>query len=179
VYTGIADCIHDSCKRCTGFELKRTKSRRKCPERIKLTKEGKVLTSNTSNNSIAVYMENVINNKEANLMAAEALLCVGGNIALFKEVVAVFLKEYPKSLSDISVAIATGNAAMLHLLSHKLKGSIYNFGDNKTGEIVLKLEIMGIYGDLTGAEEVFFVLVEEMESLKQALQNLVAEKIAG
>jgi HPt (histidine-containing phosphotransfer) domain-containing protein len=122
-------------------------------------------------------MENLINKKEVVLMTEEALICFGNNITLFKEVVAVFLKEYPISLSDISVAIATGNAVMLHRLSHKLKGSIYNFGDNKAGEILLKLEIMGIYGDLTGAEEVFFVLVEEMESLKHALQNLVAEKM--
>jgi len=141
-----------------------------------LKEDCKVITITTSDDNATERKEKIINKKGEVLTIEEALICVGGNREFFKQVVAVFLKEYPKMMSKISAAITTENATMLDRSAHKLKGSIYNFGSHSAGEIAFQLEEMGKSGDLTGAEKVFFALVEEMESLYHALKHLVEGK---
>lgn len=131
-----------------------------------------IITENEGN----VKREKAINAECAVSMKEAPLTCAGGDMVFFKELVDVILKDYPHLISDINEAIGKGNADKLHRSAHKLKGSISNLGALTAGEILLKLELMGISGDLTGAEESFAALVIEMESLKHVLKKIVEGK---
>ena len=132
-----------------------------------------VTTRKTSIERVETDKEKVLNKKRRVLNKDEAMVCADGDMELFKEIVAIFLKECPQSISEIRDAITAGNATMLNRSSHRLKGSINNFGAHPAGQIALQLEVMGKSGDLNGAEEAFSALVEEMESVKLALEDLV------
>src|SRR5208283_2714921 len=101
----------------------------------------------------------------------EALSCADGDIELFKEVIKIFLGEYPNLISGVWNALDKGSASELSHSSHTLKGAVSNFGARKVVDIALKLELMGKNGDPTGAVEVFAALEHEMERLKQALEE--------
>ncbi len=59
---------------------------------------------------------------------AVALSRVGGDVELLREVVGLFLDDYPQSLDLIRDAVARGDQAGLERHAHSLKGSVSTFG---------------------------------------------------
>jgi CheY-like chemotaxis protein/HPt (histidine-containing phosphotransfer) domain-containing protein len=102
----------------------------------------------------------------------QALASVEGDLELLKEVVTIFLEEYPKTIKDIRDAIDGTDSHRLNRSAHALKGSVGNFGARKAYDLALRLELMGKSGDLTGADEAFHVLADEMERLKATLAEV-------
>jgi signal transduction histidine kinase/DNA-binding response OmpR family regulator len=105
----------------------------------------------------------------------QALASVEGDLELLKEVVTIFLEEYPKTIKDIRDAIDGTDSHRLNRSAHALKGSVGNFGARKAYDLALRLELMGKSGDLTGADEAFHVLADEMERLKTTLAEFTLE----
>jgi two-component system, sensor histidine kinase and response regulator len=100
---------------------------------------------------------------------------VDGDMELLKEVVSLFLEEYPKTMKEIRDAIVGKNPQRLNRSAHALKGSVGNFGASTAYEAALRLEIMGKDVELSGARGIFNYLEGEMERLKTALEDFIAK----
>jgi signal transduction histidine kinase/CheY-like chemotaxis protein/HPt (histidine-containing phosphotransfer) domain-containing protein len=101
----------------------------------------------------------------------QALASVDWDMELFREVVGLFLEDYPKNMAEIDSAIREGDAFRLNRAAHALKGSVVNFGARNAFDLALRLEMMGKESELTGAGGIFNSLAGEMERLRKALEN--------
>jgi signal transduction histidine kinase/DNA-binding response OmpR family regulator/HAMP domain-containing protein len=105
----------------------------------------------------------------------ETLARVEGDRNLMKEVVALFLEECPALLAEIKNALDEEDADRLVRTAHAIKGSVGNFGARNAFEMALRMEMMGKNKELEGAKELFNALSEEIDRLKIALEETVAE----
>jgi CheY-like chemotaxis protein/HPt (histidine-containing phosphotransfer) domain-containing protein len=105
----------------------------------------------------------------------QALERVDGDRELLREVIGLFLEDYPETMAEIDTALSEGDAARLNRAAHALKGSVANFGARNSFDLALRLEMVGKTGDLKGADEAFHVLAAEMERLKTALAEFAKE----
>jgi signal transduction histidine kinase/CheY-like chemotaxis protein/HPt (histidine-containing phosphotransfer) domain-containing protein len=101
----------------------------------------------------------------------QALASVDGDMELFREVVGLFLGDYPKAMAEIDKAIRESDATRLNRVAHSLKESVVNFAARRAVETALKLEMMGKEKELTKARGVFSSLAKEMECLRTALED--------
>ncbi len=98
-----------------------------------------------------------------------ALSRVGGDVELLKEVVELFLDDYPSTFEKIKAAVASRNATALEHHAHSLKGSVSTFGANRAFEAAFTLEKQGRSGDLTGAPNGLLQLEQALEALRPEL----------
>ncbi|MGZ6045859.1 MAG: response regulator [Isosphaeraceae bacterium] len=94
---------------------------------------------------------------------------VEGDRELLLKLIGRFLDQCPKVLSEIRASVSQRDSAMLERSSHKLKGSVSNFGARNAHEAARRLEEMGRNGDLVGAEEATVVLETEICRLQDDL----------
>jgi PAS domain S-box-containing protein len=98
-----------------------------------------------------------------------ALSRVGGDVDLLKEVVELFLDDYPSTFEKIKGAVASRDATALEHHAHSLKGSVSTFGANRAFEAAFTLEKQGRSGDLTGAPDGLLELEKALEALRPEL----------
>ncbi len=110
-----------------------------------------------------------------NLDRAIALERVGGDAALLREIVALFLEEYPVLLGEIRSALDAADPVRLERAAHTLKGSAGNFGAESAVQAALHLETLGRTRNLGPAEEAWQRLRNEMALLHPALAELLRE----
>jgi HPt (histidine-containing phosphotransfer) domain-containing protein len=91
---------------------------------------------------------------------------------LFQEIIRLFLTDHPRQMAEIRQAIASGNAADLASLSHKLKGALGNFFARPACAAVARLETMGQQKNLAMAEEACVCLEREIYFLQDTLRQL-------
>jgi PAS domain S-box-containing protein len=103
---------------------------------------------------------------------ALALSRVGGDVELLKEVVELFLDDYPAAFERIKQAVASRDASALEHNAHSLKGSVSTFGANRAFEAALALEKQGRSGDLSDAQASLHRLQEALEALRPELVML-------
>jgi two-component system sensor histidine kinase/response regulator len=101
----------------------------------------------------------------------DTLASVDNDPELLQEVVGMFMTESENSLAAVRKAIDDKSATGLDRAAHTLKGMVGNFGARAAVERALKLELMGKKADLTGAEEAFSSLQEELARVKRALEQ--------
>ena len=101
-----------------------------------------------------------------------ALSRVGGDVDLLKEVIELFLDDYPSTLEKIKSAVAASDASALEHSAHSLKGSVSTFGASRAFEAAFTLEKQGRSRDLTGATEGLFQLEQALEALRPELESL-------
>ena|SRR5579864_510534 len=97
-----------------------------------------------------------------------ALSRVGGDADLLREVIELFLDDYPQAIEGIRSAVAAHDATALEHQAHSLKGSVSTFGARRAFEAALALEKQGRSKDLSGVEN-------GLSQLEDALQALVPE----
>jgi two-component system sensor histidine kinase/response regulator len=107
----------------------------------------------------------------------QALASVDGEMELFREVIGLFLEDYPKNMAEIDNAIRERDASRLNRAAHSLKGAVDNFGARYAFDLALKLEMMGKDGEFTRAGGVFSSLAKEMERLRTALEDFTGGTI--
>ena len=101
-----------------------------------------------------------------------ALSRVGGDVELLKEVVDLFLDDYPSTFEKIKCAVATRDATALEHHAHSLKGSVSTFGASRAFEAAFTLEKQGRSGDLTGSQDGLLQLEQALEALRPELVRL-------
>jgi HPt (histidine-containing phosphotransfer) domain-containing protein len=111
----------------------------------------------------------------ANLDRAVALERVGGDTALLREIVGLFLEEYPRLLAEIRSSLDSGDPVRLERAAHSLKGSVGNFGARAAFDAALRLELLGRAHDLGPGEDAWQSLQREMERLRPALVEMMQE----
>ena len=97
-----------------------------------------------------------------------ALSRVGGDVELLREVVGLFLDDYPHSIELIRDAVGRGDQTSVERHAHSLKGSVSTFGAQEVFEAAFALEKQGRSGDLSNA-------AAGLERLEQALNHLRPE----
>src|SRR5882762_4989073 len=84
---------------------------------------------------------------------ALALSRVGGDADLLREVIELFLDDYPQTLENIRSAVAAQDPTALEHQAHSLKGSVSTFGARRAFEAALALEKLGRSKDLNGVAD--------------------------
>lgn len=102
-----------------------------------------------------------------------ALQNVNHDRQLLKEVVEAFLHEAPQLMDQMRRAIADNNAGELRRTAHTIKGSLRFFGSHLGTEYAFRLETMGKESDLSGADEAFRQLEQQMQQLRPMLLEFV------
>lgn len=101
-----------------------------------------------------------------------ALSRVGGDAELLREIAMLFLDDYPKSLTELREAIATGDPKRIERTAHGLKGSVSNFGARPAVDAALQLETMGRSQKLIEVEQVLLTLELALAALRPELESL-------
>ncbi|MEI8181855.1 MAG: Hpt domain-containing protein [Desulfomonile sp.] len=107
---------------------------------------------------------------------AELLDRVAGDQDLLKHLIEIFLKDYPGSLQGIREAVDAADYDALHKSAHRLKGALGNFSAHAAFQYAEKLEIIGMSGDKTGAQEGLVELETELVRVREALELIAASK---
>jgi len=116
--------------------------------------------------------------KTTSIDIKELLSRVDGDEMLLKEIIALFLEDYPGLMAQIQDAVAAGDNAGLERVSHTLKGSIGNFAAKSAFDAALRLEMIGRSGDMSAAREAYIALEEEIRRLAVSLSTLTLDEAA-
>lgn len=101
---------------------------------------------------------------------------VNGDEALLRELVGIFLDEYPMVLRNIGAGIRQQSFDQVRKFSHKLKGTALQFSGSGVSALAASLERMGLEKSLQDAERLFSNLEHETEELARSLQFMISEK---
>ncbi|OEU73581.1 MAG: hypothetical protein BA864_05355 [Desulfuromonadales bacterium C00003093] len=95
--------------------------------------------------------------------------------SFFKEVVDIFVNDYPRMLNDIREAIKTKDADSLKRNAHTLKGMSRNFQMEEAAKTALNLEEMGDKKEFDGAKEACEALAGELAKLEKYLVDMLVD----
>jgi PAS domain S-box-containing protein len=104
-----------------------------------------------------------------------ALGRVGGNRDLLRQLVGVFREDCSRLIPDLRAALAAGAAAEVRRAAHTLKGMVAFFGAAAATGAATRLEVLAAAGSLTGADDEFNTLLQELERLQSALGSVCEE----
>ncbi|MGD0965534.1 MAG: Hpt domain-containing protein [Candidatus Acidiferrales bacterium] len=96
---------------------------------------------------------------------------------LLKEVIAIFLADYPGRMSELRAAVIVRNPDTIASGSHSLRGSVGTFGARAAVEAAQKLESMGRHGNMGGVDDAFSVLEREMALVVSALEQIAKDAL--
>jgi signal transduction histidine kinase/DNA-binding response OmpR family regulator len=109
------------------------------------------------------------------LVDQRALLAgVDDDPRLLRELIRLFLSDYPKILAQLKQALRLEDAKALANGAHKLKGAVGNFAAKKAAAAAELVENLGKEGDLRAASEAFVTLESELALLSGELKRLAA-----
>jgi PAS domain S-box-containing protein len=101
-----------------------------------------------------------------------ALEGAGGDRELLGELAGILLNEFPGALAGLHTAVAEQDAGRLHVLAHKLKGTLAVFHAAEAARLAWQLDAMGRGGDLHGARDALDELAREWTCLRPVLEAL-------
>jgi len=101
-----------------------------------------------------------------------ALSRVGGDVELLREVIGLFLDDYPQSIELIRDAVRRGDQTSVERHAHSLKGSVSTFGAQEVFEAAFALEKQGRSGDLSNAAAGLARLEQALNHLRPGLEAL-------
>jgi two-component system, sensor histidine kinase and response regulator len=107
--------------------------------------------------------------------SAALLAGVEGDRQLLREMVRVFLTDYPQRLAEIKEALDRGDAVAAERAAHTLKGAVGNFAAEKAIAAAQEIETMAKRGDLDGARKVCATLESELALLGEELRRLTTK----
>ena len=102
-----------------------------------------------------------------------ALSRAGGDEELLRELAALFLDDYPRTLEELKTAIAAGVATDIEHHAHSLKGSVSNFGAPDVVAAALALEQQGRNHTLDQTLAALSRLESALAALKPELESLL------
>jgi len=96
--------------------------------------------------------------------------------SLLKEIVDLFISDYPLLIENLKIALKTGDADLLRRTAHDLKGMLKNFQADAAAEKAFTLEEMGRKNEFSGGDDLRRFLTKELAKIEKSLSNLVAGK---
>ena len=103
----------------------------------------------------------------------EALENVGEDMDLLKEIIEIFLKDFPNQMEQIQEGILAGDSNAVEQAAHSLKGSVANFAAGRAREAAYRLEVLGREGNLGEAKEALADLEREIGDLEAAMNAVL------
>ena len=100
-----------------------------------------------------------------------AMLRVGGDAELLREIAHLFLEEYPRLMDELRLAHQQGDAKQVERTAHGLKGSVANFGAKRAVDAAFQIEQLGRGGNLDAVAEV----LQSLDLLLLALQGELSQ----
>ena len=94
----------------------------------------------------------------------------------FKEVVDIFVNDYPAMITTLQESISENDAALMQRTAHSLKGMLRNFQAEAAALKALKLEELGRDGSFTGARACSEELAADLAAIEKRLKE-IAEKM--
>ena len=95
----------------------------------------------------------------------------GHDPELLRQLIGIFLSDYPQLCRELRSAHARGDASTFHRMAHTLKGNFSMFGANSAVEVAYGLEQLGQVARLEQAEELLIRLEELLGALEEELQE--------
>jgi HPt (histidine-containing phosphotransfer) domain-containing protein len=93
----------------------------------------------------------------------QALQAVDGDIGLLRDVVRMFVEEYPAQLEALRLALSTQDAAGVENAARRLQQFLCNVGGTNAQDLAHQLELIGEQGKLDGGVAVLQILETEIE----------------
>jgi CheY-like chemotaxis protein/HPt (histidine-containing phosphotransfer) domain-containing protein len=110
---------------------------------------------------------------EADVIDEAALLAgIDGNSQILREIVRLFLGDFPQRLAEIKQAINRGDGEAVARAAHTLKGSAGNFAAKTVFAAAQNMEALGKSGDLGVAKQAFRTLEAELAHLAARLRKM-------
>ena len=103
----------------------------------------------------------------------EALENVGEDMDLLKEILEIFLDDYPNQIKQIQEGILASDSKVVEQAAHSLKGSVANFAASRAREAAYRLEVLGREGNLGEAKEALADLEREIGDLAAAMNAVL------
>ncbi|MBW1700630.1 MAG: response regulator [Deltaproteobacteria bacterium] len=137
------------------------------------------INSLMSNQTNDVAAPESINKKPPSFNKDALLKAFEHDVNFFKEIVDMFVNDYPPMITSIQDALKEKDADKLKRTAHALRGMSRNFQAESAARTALGLEKMGRQGKFDGADQACDLLAQELSGLKKILLDMVeeAEKI--
>ncbi len=100
----------------------------------------------------------------------------GHDVALARELVKMFLEEYPPWVDKMRKALDVKDARELQRVAHMVKGAVSHYGAETSTDLALILERMGRDRDLINAPVALAELEASLERLRPALAKFAEER---
>lgn len=98
---------------------------------------------------------------------------VDGDFELLKELLTVFVEEFPAQLKEIEEAILCNNSEKLHRSAHRLKGALGNLAAEEAYETSMTMETYGINRDMTAARDLYLEFGRQIAAALDDLKSIV------
>jgi PAS domain S-box-containing protein len=92
---------------------------------------------------------------------------------LFKELVEIFVNDYPQMLTSLRESLKTTDAKTFSRTAHSLKGMLRNFEAEVAADTAFDLEKKGKQGELDGTDQIIDNLAAQLDEVAQNLEQLV------
>ena len=92
---------------------------------------------------------------------------------LFKEIVEIFVSDYPQMLASLRESLKTTDAKTFSRTAHSLKGMLRNFQAEVAAGTAFDLEEKGKQGELDGSDQIIDRLAGQLDEVAQNLEQLV------
>ncbi len=101
---------------------------------------------------------------------------LGGEEELARQLVSLFLVEYPQMVGAVRESVASGSAERIQRAAHALKGSVSNFTDGVPARAALELERIGREGRVSDAPAALATLEREIDVFAARLREFEREE---
>jgi len=107
---------------------------------------------------------------------AELVEQLGGDLDMAKELVSLFLGEWPKEFEKVRRGVESGSAEEVRMAAHTLKGVIGNFSRGPSMHTAGKLEAIARSGSVAGTAELLTALERQLRALDDGLRRFLTWK---
>jgi HPt (histidine-containing phosphotransfer) domain-containing protein len=101
---------------------------------------------------------------------------LGGDEPLARQLVALFLAEYPRLLRRLRDSVTSGRADDVRRAAHAAKGCLANFVEGGPERTAFQIEQLGAEGRLEPVAPLLIRLEHEVEALVDRMHQFEAEK---
>jgi HPt (histidine-containing phosphotransfer) domain-containing protein len=107
---------------------------------------------------------------------AELVEQLGGDLDMAKELVSLFLAEWPGEFEKLRRGVESGSAEDVKMAAHTLKGVIGNFSRGPSMHTAGKLEAIARSGSVAGTAELLTALERQLRTLDDGLRRFLTWK---